>query len=458
MWGGPRAANAGLKGPRHSGLFRFDYSAISGFALRHLVAATAVIALVAYAAVFSRPGDAPIHSDGYSYYVYLPSWVIYRDVTFDALAREWYGGAYPEFTALRRWPSTGHWLNPHPIGTALLMAPFFAAGDALSRWSNLPRDGFSVYYQHAAGLAAVAYLAAGLAVLRRILTRHFSGGIALATLIGITWGTNLFHYGVFDGTFSHVFSFFLVCLWLLLVEEWWPRPTWGRSLALGGVAALIVLVRHTNAMFLLVLPLYGVTGWPSLRARLAELWQRRGWLGAAAIAGLIALIPQIVLYRFVTGLWFVSPYSALDGGFTFGSPHLAGVLVSTEKGLFFWSPLLLLAAAGAIVAKGWARGLVVVSVVLFAAQTYLTASWWDWQYGASYGHRAFTDGLGLAAVMLAAFFEWAAVRPGLRRAVAALVVCAVLLSVVQMLQYWTGNIPNANTSWDQYRASFLRFR
>jgi hypothetical protein len=34
----------------------------------------------------------------------------------------------------------------------------------------------------------------------------------------------------------------------------------------------------------------------------------------------------------------------------------------------------------------------------------------------------------------------------------------VALSVVQMLQYWTGSIPEANTSWDQYRESFLRFR
>ena len=32
------------------------------------------------------------------------------------------------------------------------------------------------------------------------------------------------------------------------------------------------------------------------------------------------------------------------------------------------------------------------------------------------------------------------------------------LSIVQMLQYWTRSIPSANTSWDQYRESFLRFR
>ena len=428
--------------------------------VRYFVAATAVIAALAYFVVFWRLGYTPIHSDGYSYYVYLPSWAIYHDVSFDALARDWYGGTYPGFTGILRWPATGLWVNLHPMGTALLMAPFFAAGDLLSLWSNLPRDGFSLYYQHAAGLAGIAYLLAGLAVLRRILTRHFTNGVVLATLVCITWGTNLFHYGVFDGTFSHAFSFFLVCLWLLIIERWWEqeRPTWRLSLALGAVAALIVLVRHTNAIYLLVLPLYGVTRWNDLRARVASMWQRREWLGAATLLGAVALIPQMMLYRMSTSSWLVSPYSGLDAGFSFGSPHLVGVLFSTQKGLFFWSPLLVFAVIGAIVAKGWSRGIVLPAVVIFGIQTYLAASWWDWQFGASYGHRAFTDGFGLAAVLLAACFQWAARRAQVLRAVTMVAAVCVALSAVQMVQYWTRSIPEANTTWDQYRESFLRFR
>jgi hypothetical protein len=427
--------------------------------VRYFVAATAIIAVLAYIVVFWRLGYSPIHSDGYSYYVYLPSWAIYHDVSFDALARDWYGGTYPDFTALRRWPSTGRWLNPHPIGTAVLMAPFFTAGDLLSVWSNLPRDGFSLYYQHAAGLAGIAYLLAGLAVLRRILRRHFTDGVVLATLVCITWGTNLFHYGVFDGTFSHVFSFFLVCFWILLVELWWEHPSWQRSLALGAVAALIVLVRHTNAIFLLVLPLYGVTRWNDLRSRIGDLWERRRWLSVATLAAAVVVMPQIVLYRIITASWLVSPYGALNASFTFGSPHLFGVLFGTQKGLFFWSPLLLAAGLGAIVARGWARGIVIAAVVVFAIQVYLTASWFDWQFGASFGHRAFTDGLGLAALLIAACFEWAARRRApVRRLVTTAAVMLVALSIVQMAQYWTRNIPEASTTWDQYRESFLRFR
>jgi hypothetical protein len=207
-----------------------------------------------------------------------------------------------------------------------------------------------------------------------------------------------------------------------------------------------------------VLPLYGVTRWNDLRSRIADMWERRRWLGVATLAGAAVVMPQVVLYRIITASWLVSPYGALNASFAFGSPHLFGVLFSTQKGLFFWSPLLLLAVPGAIVASGWARGIVIAAVIVFVIQVYLAASWFDWQFGASYGHRAFADGLGLAALLVAACFEWAARRAPVRRAVAIVAAVLVALSVVQMLQYWTRSIPEASTTWDQYRESFLRFR
>ena len=94
--------------------------------LRSFVPATAILALAAYITLYGRlDGPVPIKSDGYSYYVYLPSWFIYGDYSLEALAADWYGGRYPLFTGLRRWPSTERWMNLHPIGTAILEMPFF---------------------------------------------------------------------------------------------------------------------------------------------------------------------------------------------------------------------------------------------------------------------------------------------------------------------------------------------
>jgi hypothetical protein len=39
-----------------------------------------------------------------------------------------------------------------------------------------------------------------------------------------------------------------------------------------------------------------------------------------------------------------------------------------------------------------------------------------------------------------------------------LVMLLSALSVVQMLQYWAGVLPFSDTTWEQYRALFLRLR
>ncbi len=429
------------------------------FAVRHFVAAAALAATMAYAALYGSIYSPPaIHSDGYSYYVYLPSAFIYHDFTLEALAHEWYGGPFPPWTGLRRWPSTDRWLNLHPMGTAILMAPFFLVSDLLTVWSNLPRDGFSLYYQHGAALGAIVYVLLGLAIVRRMLRRQFSDGVVLATLVCVTWGTNLFHYAVFDGTFSHAYAFFLVCVWIWLVERWWERPTTACSLAIGAVAALNVLVRHTNAIFVLVLPLYGIVFWRDVRARALALRDRWRSLSLAALAGIVVMAPQLALYKWTTGEWFVNAYVTHGVRVTFLSPHLISVLFSTQKGLFFWSPILMLCVPGVFLATAQARAFAWPAVVVFALQAWLIASWFDWQFGSSYGHRGFTDGFALAAPFLASTFAWAARH---RKAVplfAAGATAAVFLSVAQMIQYWIGVLPEANTTWAQYQDVFLRFR
>ena len=85
--------------------------------------------------------------------------------TLAAVARDCCGGDFPAYTAIIRWPGTRRWVNAHPIGVAVMQAPFFAVAHALTRWTNLSPDGFTFYYQHAAGLAGLWWTVAGLVVL-----------------------------------------------------------------------------------------------------------------------------------------------------------------------------------------------------------------------------------------------------------------------------------------------------
>src|SRR5262249_51158660 len=159
-------------------------------------------------------------------------------------------------------------------------------------------DGFSLYYQHGAGLAGIAALVVGVWILRRLLSRHFDDAVTLVTLTAIVFGTNLFHYGVYDGTFSHVFSFMLVAALLDISDRWFSNDAAAPPLALGVVAALIVLTRHPNIVFLLI-PLL----WNPRR-----VWEQRRAVVLPLLIAAVLVVPQLLIYKQGTGHWFVSTY------------------------------------------------------------------------------------------------------------------------------------------------------
>jgi hypothetical protein len=394
--------------------------------------------IYAYASGYA---GTPIRSDAFSYYVYLPAWALHHDPSLQAVADDCCGGEFPDWTAIIRWRFTRQWVNAHPIGEAVMIAPFFAAAHALTRWTNLSPDGFTPYYQHGAGLAGLFYVLAGLWFLKRLLERHFSGGVTNSTMIALLAGTSLFHYATFDSTWSHAFTF---ALFSALLERFDARRP-GRladDLVLGLICGLLILVRHTNA--LMPICLFGAH---ALRTRTVPV--------VPAVVATLVVLPQLWLYHRATGHWLISSYGSL--GFTFESPHLAGVLVSPRKGLFFYAPLLLLALPGLAALPGRLRDWRAPLAVLLIVNTYLIASWWDWQFGASYGHRGFVDLYPAFALGLAVAFAYVSSRRRLRIATTGAVTLLCALSLFQMLQYWHRVLPMSDVTWAQYRSIFLRW-
>jgi hypothetical protein len=412
----------------------------------------AVACVTGYLYVYgSGRARVPIRSDAFSYYVYLPAWLLYHDSSLQAVADDCCGGEFPAWTAIIRWPGTNRWVDAHPIGEAILIAPAFIAAHLLTRWTNLSADGFTIYYQHGAGLAGLSCAVAGLWFLRRVLRRHFSTGVTTATLATLLAGTSLYHYATFDSVWSHAFSFALFSAWLERLDVW-SEDTHRGALALGVLSGLITLVRHPNVL----LPLCFLTSVAVHSWRRGEAGWPGGRLAATALVVTgILLLPQLWLYRSATGHWLTSSYG--DLGFNFSSPQIVGVLFSPRKGLFFWAPVLLLAVPGFFALPDRLKDWRLPIVVFLFVDTYLVASWWDWQFGASFGHRAFVDVYPLFALGLAAFYtRIAATTPAIRRSLAVLVLACCMLSVFQMLQYWNGVLPMSDITWTQYKSAFLR--
>jgi hypothetical protein len=166
----------------------------------------------------------------------------------------------------------------------------------------------------------------------------------------------------------------------------------------------------------------------------------------------------LAIYKAVTGAWIVSPYSLLPATMSFGSPEIAGVLFTLPKGLFFWSPVLLASVAGVFLLRGDTRAFRWSTVAVFLLLTWLVGSWYDWQFGGSYGHRGFTDVLPLFALpMAAAFDRLRHTSTSIRAVGAGAIGAAVVLSTFQMLQYWNGLIPFQNTTWSDYSRIFLQW-
>jgi hypothetical protein len=266
-----------------------------------------------------------------------------------------------------------------------------------------------------------------------------------ATVVAMLLGTSLFHYATFDSMWSHAFSFALCAALFSRCDAWDARARTGSAALIGVLSGAIVLVRHTNAVIPAAIVGALVLIEPSFRR----------YVAVAILAGVVAVLPQLWIYHEATRHWIVGAYAGTPG-FFWTNPKIADVLFGTKKGLFFWAPLLLVAAAGVAWLPPALRRWRPAILVVFVLDTYIMASWWDWQLGASYGHRGYVDVYPLLAPGLAAVFARVSVNRPLQRAATVVVVLLCALSVFQMLQYWHGVMPMSDVTWRQYKALFLK--
>ena len=317
-------------------------------------------------------------------------------------------------------------LDQFGIGEAVLIAPFFAVGHVLAVVTGEPRDGFSWPYQYAAGAAGLAYMLLGLALVAATLRRYFARRTVVVTLLALTFGAAVFDYGTYEATLSHAFSFCLVALVVWLTLWVWERPRYWSAAALGAALGLVGLVRVTNLVVLAFCALVGIERLRDVGGRARALLRRAGMVATGAAAFAVVFVWQSLYWNHITGAWFVNAYRGQGEHLDLLHPHLIGVLFSVRKGLFFWTPLVLLAVAGLPLLRRTARPLFVPAVVYLAVATWVVASWSIWWYGASFGMRALIDEMPVFALGLAALVESARTPAARRVLVVALAVTTVL--------------------------------
>ena len=423
--------------------------------------AVAILGIIGIAEVYSlRLNYPPIRSDGLGYYLYLPATFIYHDIGLQSIADFFRSGILPDLAGAELWQDSGpslwanstNYLIKYPMGEALLMAPFFLLAALMALLSGAPVDGFSPVFQFAAALSGLIYALAGIYVLWKVLERHFRQDTILLVMLGLVFGTNLFHYATYDSVFSHVYSFFLFSAFLYLVPKIYSDGSSRYFLACGAVAGLIVITRPTNGLWLLFGFLYGVDSLGSLSARVAFLRRPTASLlyGALLCAGIVSL--QMIYWKIVTGHFLVFSYRGER--FYFTDPEILNVLFSVRKGLFFWSPILLTVVPGLWYVRKKAPEYLVPILLFLPLNIWVISSWHSWFYGGSFGHRAFIESTPLFAICFCSFYEALSSVIG-KRSVILLTVLCVILSTWLMLKYWAGVIPYDGTTWDYFTGTFF---
>lgn len=88
------------------------------------------------------------------------------------------------------------------------------------------------------------------------------------------------------------------------------------------------------------------------------------------------------------------------------SPALLRVAFSSDHGLFSWTPILILAAAGLFLFRRIDRGIATYLIVVFAVFLYAMGCYQDWDGLSSFGNRFFVSLTPIFVLGLAAFFDW----------------------------------------------------
>lgn len=392
--------------------------------------------------------------DVISYYQYLPAVFIYHDISMKFI------GDDPSSFQKKIWATkteTGSYMGRMTMGLSVMYAPFFLGAHALAGPLGYETDGYSPPYRMALIISSVFCLALGLFLLRRLLLRYFPDLSTAITLLLTGLATNLYFYTVIEPTMSHAYSFCLFALFLLLLVRWLDRPSPRRALLLGLTTGLIILVRPSNGIIVLLIPLWEVGSMQQLRKRLGLLaasW--RQVLIMVAVA-LLAVSPQLFYWKYVSGHWLNYTYN--DEGFFFGNPQFIRGLFSYRKGWLVYTPVMFFALFGFYSIFKRYKELFWPVLTFTIVNMYIVFSWWSWWYGGGFGQRALIESYVLLAFPLAAFFTLATTKKWyFYLPLFLLAGWFIFLNLFQTRQYYWGSIHWEGMTKEAYWDSFLHYR
>jgi len=362
---------------------------------------------------------------------------------------------------------------------AILWLPFFLVAHLLSYFFGFPMDGYSLLYQYAISIAALFYLWLGCWFLMKLLTR--SGAdvkrAAFITFI-ITLGTNILYYAIVEDSMSHIYSFSLITLFLFYVYRYFYDKKGKFFILSAFLFGLILLVRPTNGLILLLVPLMAwiagsktpnplsfiLPASPAVRhpasgiQHPASLSDRQAGRVRHLVTGILILLLllslPLILWHYTTGHWFVYQYG--EERFHFLHPHFFSILFSYNRGWFVYTPVALVSVFGFCHLWKENKNIFYWTLGFFVLFIYIASCWWMWYYASKCGQRIFIDLYAFVAIMLFFLFKFFQKGKVIRYLLTFVLLLFTGLNIFQCYQHSCFIFPATDITREIYWDSFPR--
>ena len=377
--------------------------------------------------------DRTINADGVGYYDYLPSVFIHHDLVRYNTDQLQSPEKFKRINSLNTYLDyKNSKINRYLSGTAILQSPFFIFTLLKQGKSIDIATGYEAPYQRAIFYAAVFYLFLTIIFLKKIVLLYDCSALTIIIIqLLLVLGTSVTDYVNFDASYSHIYSLFVITIFIFLVKSYFKKRSYQYFLLICVSLGLILLIRPVNGIVIFFIPFLSGS-FQKLKEEFLFLFKNPLRLATGIILTVSILSIQFLLWYLQTGNWVVNTYG--DVGFDFFKPEWVNVLFSYRKGLFVYTPILIFSFISLVWFAIKGRYYELVSwLIFFILATYVISSWKCWFYGGSFGQRVYIDFYSMFFIVFALMFD--KIAGYLKIAIIIPASFFVYLNIVQTYQY-----------------------
>jgi MFS family permease len=399
------------------------------------LAAVLLLLLTMGSLLSTRNNRNCISWDVFGTYLYLPALFYHNDIELsnrdwvDALRKKYdASGTLYQVHSLEN----GNNVIQYSSGQAVLMLPAFVAGHFIAAALGAEQDGLSYPYQLSVAVWSFVMVVVGLFYLRKLLLLFFTDAMSAVIVLLLAFGTNYFVQTTGGISTSHTYLFALYAVFLFYVATWHQSCRIVHFILLSLALGLMCLTRPTELLAVFIPMFWHCTSpkqvWIKWKGRKKELL-------IFMLIMIVCAMPQLIYWKYISSHWLVMSYANPGEGFDFLTPHTFNFLFSYRKGLFVYTPLLMISLLGFVYLWKQKREIFWSLFLFFIVNLYVVSSWSCWWYAHSYGQRSVVHILPVFALLLGFMLHYLMQRKWTVYAGSLVISCCMVLNVFQSWQY-----------------------